>query len=572
MREELSFGREKLVPLAHAIRTFVEPGMHLNFASTPSRSNAAVLELARAFRGQNPNFELSSTGFHSALHLLAVLRLGRRYIGCFFGDNYPTPRPHALYDDLLREGHEIEHWSLWSYVSALAAAAHGQRYAITRSLSGTSLAKALAERGKYFEVPDPGACDTPLGLVHPLEPDIVFLHAPAGDAQGNVVFSPPHGEGFSGALAARRGVIVTLERVLSSQELRQLPHLMPLPAHRVLAVCEAPGGAHPQPLHVAPRELAVPCYDDDYAAYLHWRELAEDARMFSQFEQRVLAATDLRSAYWDWFGSRARNEPASVEPERIRALDARELAPSDVLVLLAGRTLVRRLQAAPHRAILAGIGHAFAAARFAKLSLEPDGGELELMIETGFAGFDAERADPFLLSRRNVAAARRLTSVENMLGTLCCGGAAACLGVIGAAQVDIAGNINSTFSQGQLLVGAGGATDIAAAAREVVVLTRADPRRLVREVDYVTSVGRNVRSIVTDACVFERKSPSEPWVVRDILASRADGLRQLLQSSGFSFVFPGPPPIAEPPSARELALLASVRWGASLQAEGNRRG
>jgi hypothetical protein len=116
-------GPSKLMPLAEAIRSFVQAGMQLCFASTPSRSNAAIRELCRQFRGRKPEFTLATTGFHSSAHLLGLQRLGRRYIGCFFGDNYPTPRANRLYAELLKEGYELEHWSLWSYVSALAAGA-----------------------------------------------------------------------------------------------------------------------------------------------------------------------------------------------------------------------------------------------------------------------------------------------------------------------------------------------------------------------------------------------------------------------------------------------------------------
>ena len=54
-------------------------------------------------------------------------------------------------------------------------------------------------------------------------------------------------------------------------------------------------------------------------------------------------------------------------------------------------------------------------------------------------------------------------------------------------------------SGGELLVGAGGAPDIAAGAREVMVLSRADPRRLLAKVAYITSRGERVRTIVTEA-------------------------------------------------------------------------
>jgi acyl CoA:acetate/3-ketoacid CoA transferase alpha subunit/acyl CoA:acetate/3-ketoacid CoA transferase beta subunit len=553
----------KLLSLSDALASWVKPGMHLCFASTPSRSNAAVVELARLFRGKNPQFTLSATGFHSLLHLLGTLRLASRYIGCFFGDNYPTPRPNRLYAELLAEGHQLEQWSLWSYVSALAAGAFGHPYAFTRSLLGTSLGAALAEQGKLFEVPDPSDASRRIGLVRAITPDITFLHAPLGDAHGNVAFAPPYGEGLYGALAAKHGAIVSVERIVPCDLLSTLPHFQPLPAHRVLAICEAPFGAHPQPLHVAPAELRAiePGYADDYAAYRAWRGMSEDPAALAEFCRRVLDAPDAAAAYLEFVGrARAdalRRAPSSLPPPP--PLDSEALEPGDDLLLLAARALARRVTAVGHAAILAGIGQAFAACRLAKLLLGEQGADVELMVETGFAGVDVEHAHPFLLSRQNVASAARLSSVDNVLGALCCGGVTSSIGVIGAAEVDLDGNVNSSFIDGELLVGPGGAPDIAACAGELMVLTRADPRRLVRKVQYVTSRGQNVRTIVTEACVFERHGPGEPWLVRDVVPARASALKDLLQAGGFRFTMPGPPPTALAPSARELAILARLR-------------
>lgn len=555
---------DKQLALRDAIARFVRPGMQLCFGSTPSRSNAAVLEVARQFRGKKPDFELLATGFHSLLHLLGMLRLGRRYVGCFFGDNYPTPRPNRLYADLRREGYDIEQWSLWSYVSALSAGAFGNPYGFTRALSGTSLGATLAEKGKLLEVGDPGDPDRRLGLVRAITPDITFLHAPLGDALGNVAFGPPYGEGFYGALAARHGVIVTVERLVPSDVLGTLPHLVPLPAHRILAVCEEPFGAHPQPLHVAPAELRAlePGYGDDYAAYTEWRSMSQDAQASSRFLREIVDAPVGRRSYHELVG-RARLEalrrpPPSTPP--VVALQPGALEPSDDLLLLAGRALARRIRDGQHRCMLAGIGQAFAACRLAKQLLGAAGHDVELMIETGFAGIDVDSAHPFLLSRENIATASRLTGIDSMLGALCCGGATSCIGVIGAGEVDVDGNVNSSFSGGELLVGAGGAPDIAACAQEVMVLTRADSRRLVRQVEYVTSLGHNVRTIVTEACVFERAGPSDPWLVRDVVPARAAALCELLKTGGFRFVMPGPPSSADAASPRELLLLSGLRW------------
>lgn len=552
----------KLLSLTDALARFVKPGMQLCFASTPSRSNAAIRELARVFRGKDPQFTLTATGFHSQLHLLGALRLGVRYVGCFFGDNYPTPRPNRLYSELLAEGFAIEQWSLWSYVSALAAAAFGHPYAITRSLSGTSLGAALAEQGRLFELPDPAGGTSKLTVVRPITPDVTFLHAPLGDAHGNVVFSPPFGEGFYGALAAKQGVIVTVERVVPSDLLATLPHFRALPAHRVLAICEERFGAHPQPLHVAPAELRAiePGYADDYAAYQAWRSMCHDRDAFAHYAEKVLDAPNGSGAYLELVGSarlcalrRAPSSRPPAPPLEPGALDA-----ADDMVLLAGRALARRILEAAHSAILAGIGHSFAACRLAKLLLGERGHDVELMVETGFAGVDPSSAHPFLLSAENLASAARLASVDQMLGALCCGGVASSIGVIGAAEVDVEGNVNSSFVDGELLVGAGGAPDIAACAREVMVLTRADPRRLVRQVQYVTSRGLGVRTIVTEACVFERSAVGEPWLVRDLVPKRAAALKELHQS-GFRFVMPALPQAAPAPSPRELELLARLR-------------
>ena len=127
----------KQMRLEEAVRRHVEPGMHLHFPSTPSRSNASIREVARVFRGRDPRFVLSCSGFHSTAHLLALLDLGRKYIACYFGDNYPIPRPNPLYNRLdQRADVELQFWSLLSYVASFRAGAFGHRWAVVSSLRG----------------------------------------------------------------------------------------------------------------------------------------------------------------------------------------------------------------------------------------------------------------------------------------------------------------------------------------------------------------------------------------------------------------------------------------------------
>lgn len=68
------------------------------------------------------------------------------------------------------------------------------------------------------------------------------------------------------------------------------------------------------------------------------------------------------------------------------------------------------------------------------------------------------------------------------------------VGFLGAAQIDKFGNINTTvvgdYADPKVrLPGAGGAPEIAASAREVLVIVRQNRRAFVEKVDFITSVG-----------------------------------------------------------------------------------
>ncbi|HET7504927.1 MAG TPA: CoA-transferase [Kofleriaceae bacterium] len=554
--------RGLVVPLADAIRTHVAPGMHLHLASTPSRSNAAIRELARAFidttRDGGPGFTLSATGFHSMAHLLPMLGLARRLIACFFGDHYPAPRPNPLYDRLAGAGVALEHWPLWSMVAGFRAGAQGDAWVVNRSLAGTTMAAELAAHGAYCQATLPGQPAQPIGLVAALRPDITFVHAAAADEDGHVVMAGPLSEGPWSALAARRGVIVTVERIVPAERTRAYRALQPLPPHRILAVCEEPFGAHPQPL-IAPPGLGVASYGDDFADYERWRALTGDPAGFAELVERVVRARDGGAAYRDHVGSArlARlAEPASpvatVErpPASITAPRPHP-TPVDRLIVAGARQLAARARAIGARVLIAGIGQAFFAARIAQLQLAAAGFPLRVMVETGLYDVDCgPEGHGYLLAYDNIVRARRLTAIDDILGVLAGGADNRCLAALGAAQIDRDGNLNSTRLGGRLLVGSGGACDIAATADEVVVMTRLIPGRLVDRVEYLTSPGRAVRSVVTDRCVLTRATAG--WTIASLeLAHEVDSVERAAQALARSC----PWPLARAP---DLAFAAPI--------------
>lgn len=561
----------KRLALADAISRFVRPGMHLHWASTPSRSNAAIREVARAYLGQKPGFTFSATGFHSLGHLLPLLGLGRRYISCFYGDNCPTPRPNPLYTRLAAEGAELEHWSVLSYVAALRAGALGHRYGVVRSLSGSSLGQELAKAGRYVELPDPQDEGHSVGLVAALRPDLCFIHALAADEHGRALFSPPSCEGMWGALAAKQGVIVTAEEIVSAEALDAHPEGLVLAPSRVLAVCEEPFGAHPQPLYAVP-SLGRAGYRDDQAHYQLWRQIAAHPEELASFRANVLEAKDGQEAYRAFVGrermKRLRMEsgqrlppPARVEPT-VAALPPTD---SERMILLAARQITQRVKAAGYRQLLAGVGQAFFACRLAKHWLLAEGIELEVIVETGILDLECgSSADGFLLAYENLAQAGRLSHVEDALGALTCGEGNRTLGVIGSAQVDREGNVNSTrLADGRLLVGSGGANDIASCADEVVVLAACSKERLVERVDHVTSPGRSVRCIVTErGCLVRESSTELRWQVENLVSDGGTSFQtasqEVLSRCGFALEIARPQTFAAPFTAPELALLRSL--------------
>ncbi len=443
---------------------------------------------------------ISTSGFHSTAHLLPALGLGRRYIASFFGDNYPTPRPNPLYDSLYREG-KLEVWSLLSYVVALRTAAVGLPFGVTRSLVGTDLGAALAEAGRvrFDEGPFRKAR---VALVAPMSPDVAFVHGHLGDPDGNVLIAPAGCEGAWGALAARRGVIATVERVVPRGGLDAWPHLRPIPPHRILAVCQAPGGAHPQPL-VTPASMDLPAYPDDFDHYTRWRRLAVDTRALQSFVSDVLEADFPEAAYRLW----AKADNANANANGTISVDPVQ---SD-LIECAARHIAVRVAVRGYPVVLAGIGQSFEACRRAKVLLRERGLDVRILVETGLYDVGSMTgAHPFLLARDNAWSSQRLSDIEDVLGVSVCGQGNRALGVVGAAQVDRDGSVNTTrLANGRFLVGSGGAADICAGADEVVVLAQA--RRLVERVDHVTSPGHRVRSVVTEHGVFTRDGDSEPW-------------------------------------------------------------
>lgn len=120
----------------------------------------------------------------------------------------------------------------------LRAAEYGVPFLPVRSVQGTDFLHLHPEY-KTMTCPFSGL---PLVLVPALAPDVAIIHAQYGDIHGNLKILPPLVADMLFIRAAKH-VIVTVERLVSTDELRVLGANVPY--FWVEAVVEAPFGAHP---------------------------------------------------------------------------------------------------------------------------------------------------------------------------------------------------------------------------------------------------------------------------------------------------------------------------------------
>lgn len=529
------------------VERLVRPDDHVHLAATPSRPNALTYALCRTF-GAEGHLTVSTTAVHSSAHALALSGCADKVIASFAGDTYPSPRPNVLYERL-HEGRpfSFEAWSLLSYMQRLIAGALGVPYAVTGSLTGTDLADG--KPGGLYSVPDPARPDEQVTLLSPLRPDVTLVHGVCADEDGNIVLVPPLGEGAWAAYAARRGVIASVERIVGRKQLRAMPDRVLIPGQRVLGLCEAEFGAHPQSLRTAD-EAGVPGYLDDYAfleeivascggpqrgtdwyrdwvseagshrGYLHRLGPARRARLSNgartpqagrppehdehYAEMEALFAAELgpeRAAELRLLAPEASAPDRIPDPEQ--APDERPATRQEQLIVLGARAVADRVRTGRYDTLLAGIGSSHMAAWLAAALLRQGGHEVKVVAELGMYGFVPQGGDVFLFSLRHAATAEQLSGIPEILGGMVAANPGA-LGVLSAGEIDQSGTINTSRDRdGRWLTGSGGANDIAAGA-DCVVIAPASPRRYVAAVSYRTSRGDRVQEVVSQFGRFRR--------------------------------------------------------------------
>lgn len=565
-------GPDKVCDLKEAVGKYVKPRMWLHIVHFHYRPTAAINEIVRQFWGKDPRFILSTIGVRDNLVIFLHGALAHQVISTFCGDVYPSPAPNPIVQAAyLWKKVDFENWSLLSMVQGFMAGALGLDFMVTRSLLGSTMEEENKKGGRFQVIPHPDDARSKLGLIRAFKPDITFVHGWAADRAGNTIILPPYGEDVWSAMAARVGTIVTVEKIVSTEFIRKHPHLVRLPASYVLAISPAPLGAHPYGMYAAGvEEFEVYAEDYDFMADLR-QAMKEPARLDGWVRKWILSCPT-QSHYLEQLGVericflKGKGEAGAwqFQKEVLGEEDqpGRESNSMERMIVSASEIVEEMVLEGKFDTILAGVGLANLAAWLAYYSLKRRDHPVELTAEVGFYGYRPRPGDPFIFNFANIPTCKQLTEILHILGAYSGGGKNRCLGVLGAAQVDKEGNINSTLVSGRMfLVGSGGANDVASLAQEIVVVARQSKENFVDKVPYLTSPGERVRTLVSDLGVFQKREGEQEFTLTAYFPSGSPGEKEIVSriesQCGWRLRVDANLRVLPPPTQEKIILLRS---------------
>lgn len=531
----------KVMSLREAIMRFVVPGMKLHLAGGIGGPSAAICEIIRQFHGATPGFELiQSTITGHALNLVHC-NLARKLVFSACVDLSVSARPSKTIQQAHSEDKLVlENWSLLSLQQRLMAGALGVGMISTRSIMGSTM--ALDNRDSFLEMEDPFNSGKKVGVLRALNPDLSIVHGWLSDEYGNTVLAVPYGDDIWGPLASLEGVLVTVEKIVSSDAARRYSSLVKIPSSIVRAVCLAPMGVHPFALaHPAVEEVSS--YEADIE-FLHGLHLASsDQRRLDEWIREWVLGCQSHEKYLEKLGrrkidhlkgSKAR-DPAQREgrvpaPEKPDERSQQEYSRNEMLLIQAAREIFDSVMKSGHKTMLVGAGSRSIAARLAYQRLTEEGYAIELITGNGQINYSPQPGKNKVQDLAEIRSAMMLSDTITTHGVLVGGRNSRCLSVLGAGQVDKYGNINSSrTSDGSFLVGTGGAND-AANANEVIIIIDQSRERFVETLPYITARGDKVSKVISTMGVLY-KAPGQNELVLKKCFPDEDGrsLRELIK-------------------------------------------
>ena len=511
-------GENKVTTLERAVRDHVRPGMNLYI--TPE-GGSAICELIRQFRGTKPKFTLTIAG--STEHALNLVHCGmaRKLITTNCSHLHPNPGVIKLIQQAYeRKEIEIESWSLYSHQQRLMAGALGVGFMPTKSILDSSMAEENTD--SFLQINNPFDNSEKVGLVKGLNPDLALVHAWAADRFGNTIgisISPQTSTDHNmwGAKASKEGVIVTVERIVSTEFIRKYSSLVGIPGSLVKAVCHVPYGAHPAGMF-SPIPGLFESYAPDYDFIVKHRKASGDSHALDSWLAEWVFGCKSHEDYVSRLGQKRtallgeKAKPDFAEKEYGYLLSGKagdQIAnETEIMILVAARQIMERVLKGQHKILLGGIGVSMLSSWMAFYLLRKAGYHLDMVVGSGTYGFEPRPGDPFYGTFNNLHTCKALFDTATIYGYFIAGKNSRSLSVLGAGEMDKYGNINSTKTESGYLIGSGGAND-AANASDVFIVAKQSRHRFVDKVSYITCPGRNVRTVISNMGVFEKPEDAQ---------------------------------------------------------------
>ncbi len=258
----------KLMSVKEAVEKFAHNGDYLAIGGFGANRipTAVCHELLRQGR--------KNMGFagHTATHDFEILSAGKVFnkldasyvVGLEARGLSPNARKYLESGEV-----EITDWSNYGLAVRFRAAAMGVSFLPIRTSLGTETYKYGAV--KTIECPFTG---TPYMAVPALYPDVAAIHVHACDVYGNCQIRGITIADLDVARATKR-LIITTERIISTDEIRREPERTAIPYLLVDAVCEVPYGSYPG-------NMAYEYFSDE-EHLKEWMAVEKDPEAFKKF-------------------------------------------------------------------------------------------------------------------------------------------------------------------------------------------------------------------------------------------------------------------------------------------------
>ncbi len=295
-REKKGALTDKLMSVSDAVARFVHDGDYL--ASGGFGGN----RIATALLHEVVRQERTDLGFagHTTTHDFQILAAGTRTGKQIFSRLDAAyilgleARGLSAQARRLMESGEVEvcEWTNYALACRFRAAATGVPFVPVRSMLGTDTFRESA--AKEIECPFTGKS---LTAVPALYPDVALIHVHESDLFGNCRIRGITVADWDLSRASKH-VIVSAERIVSTDEIRSDPNATTIPAFCVDAVCHVPYGSYPG-------NMAGEYFSDEVHLKA-WLDAEQDVEAYRAFLDKYLYGVDCFESYLEICGGEER--------------------------------------------------------------------------------------------------------------------------------------------------------------------------------------------------------------------------------------------------------------------------